>query len=324
MVKRLIQRWRSRLAAAKKRRQGDVAMVKMAPGTKGTRSRWHVKWENAGRSLAKPGPRLLTRTFLFLFLVGAAYGLWRGSLTAFPQPDGQLPPPVMFESDPLSDGPLLAVSPPAGFLSGTGVAAESGSGVEGPLGSTVDTATTGKPDAVGDPSVPATRLDTEGESAADGVRANPALADQPVQAPPMLTTPVDLSEMVWPVTGGVTANYGWQRDPVTNEWHFRPGLVIAPERDPAPVRASLSGTVADVRATASGYRVVLSHADGWSTEYTGLDSAHVRAGDYVPVGEAIGELRSGAAIVRDGLYFVIRNGDGAVNPSAVLYELPVW
>lgn len=229
-----------------------------------------------GDSLGQPRRRTVLRWLTFVFLMGAAYGLWQGSQELI-----------------APDGTLLSQD-------GTG----------------------------GDATEEVAESSTElgemllGAHSPLPLTGNVAQAAQPPEpervAPPPLPEVLDLSQVVWPVTGGVDAAYGWYRDPTTEAWRFRSSLVLKPDRDPAPVRASLPGEVISIETSGIGYRVVLAHAEGWNTEYVGLASVDVHVGMRVEAGDTIGEFA--AAPHRDGLHYMIRDASGQpTDPSSILY-----
>lgn len=236
--------------------------------------------QRIGRSLAKPRGRVLVRGLMFAFLVGAAYGLFQGS-----QMTG------LIDSNPSPSGEQIdTVTPdPTGLVDLTTLADES----------VFDTALaeTG-PDLIG-----INVLDTALAQAGPEQPALPAI--------------LDLSEMVWPVVGGITGNFGWYRDATTSDWHFRPAMVIRPDRDPAPVRASLAGEVVEVGTSGVGYKVVLEHPEGWQTVYVGLSALDVTVGSQVQAGDTIGQFSQ--APHRDGLEFMVVRPSGPTDPGAILY-----
>lgn len=234
--------------------------------------------ERLGERLEQPKNRRVLRWLTFVFLIGAAYGLWQGSQ----------------ETLPTSPSPSIA-----------GVdASENAPGTVVELASRVG-------NSVLNANLPARQLP-------DAVRSMEAYDAAALPADrPTLPSILDLSQVVWPVTGGVQGEYGWYRDRLTDDWRFRSGLVLVPDRDPAPVRASLSGAVVDVRTSGTGYHVVIAHAEGWQTEYVGLSAVEVTVGSQVEAGETIGEYRS--APHREGLFYTVRGPNGPTDPSGILY-----
>lgn len=231
-------------------------------------------FERVAGGLWQPRRRVLLRWLTFVFLIGAAYGLWQGSQD-FIAPGGSL---LSNEMPPAE--PSATVPEPAEAAGGTSLAGN----LPLPLTGNVAQAQSGEPE----------------------------------QAAPRLPDILDLSQVVWPVTGGVEGAYGWYRDPATEAWRFRSGLILKPDRDPAPVRASLPGEVVSVDTSGIGYRVVLSHAEGWVSEYVGLAAVAVHAGMRVEAGDTIGEFAF--APHRDGLHYTLRDASGQpTDPSRILY-----
>jgi|SRR5690625_91667 len=128
---------------------------------------------------------------------------------------------------------------------------------------------------------------------------------------------LDLSQAVWPVIGTLDGGYGWYREQVSEEWRFRAGMMIIPEREQATVRASLPGTIEDIRTMEQGYEVVVVHPEGWATEYTGIDELYVELGDVVQAGERIGASYNSSR--GEPVFFAVRNEAGPVDPTSILH-----
>jgi murein DD-endopeptidase MepM/ murein hydrolase activator NlpD len=88
-------------------------------------------------------------------------------------------------------------------------------------------------------------------------------------------------EIAMPVVGRLTSPYGVRSDPLTGETKFHHGIDIASPAGTA-IRAALPGTV-----TFSGYKqgygltVVISHADGYATQYSHNCENLVQVGERV-------------------------------------------
>ena len=118
-------------------------------------------------------------------------------------------------------------------------------------------------------------------------------------------------KMGWPLRGTLLANYG---DPKAGGKLAWKGLWIAADRG-APVAASARGRVAYVGYMHRyGLIVILEHEDNHFTLYGHLDSAAVRAGDYLTAGIPIGAVGDSGGHDRTGLYFEVRKGTEPLDP----------
>ena len=118
-------------------------------------------------------------------------------------------------------------------------------------------------------------------------------------------------KMGWPLRGTLLANYG---DPKASGKLAWKGLWIAADRG-APVAASARGRVAYVGYMHRyGLIVILEHEDNHFTLYGHLDSAAVRAGDYLTAGIPIGAVGDSGGLDRTGLYFEVRKGTEPLDP----------
>jgi murein DD-endopeptidase MepM/ murein hydrolase activator NlpD len=88
-------------------------------------------------------------------------------------------------------------------------------------------------------------------------------------------------QMGLPVVGQLTAHYGMRSDPFTTEQKAHCGIDIASPIG-TPIRAALPGTV-----TFSGWKqgygltVIISHADGYTTQYSHNSENLVQVGEYI-------------------------------------------
>lgn len=134
----------------------------------------------------------------------------------------------------------------------------------------------------------------------------PASATPPA---PDLGTPsasASSSRLSLPVQGNIFRAYA----PGTNE-----GIDIAAPAGTA-VKAADAGSVAAVTTNTNGVAiVVIKHADGLLTVYTGIDSLTVNKNDTVTRGQTIGKIRAGDPAF---LHFEVRRGLQSVDPADYL------
>ncbi|HXI17157.1 MAG TPA: M23 family metallopeptidase, partial [Chloroflexota bacterium] len=145
--------------------------------------------------------------------------------------------------------------------------------------------------------------------------APPVQAPAPVQAQrPTLPIPAPApvaptGRLSWPTRGVITTYF--------SGWH--PGIDIAAAVGTA-IGAADGGTVTFTGwdNTGYGYRVVISHGNGYSTTYNHLSSIGVRAGQGVSKGQQIGGMGSTGRSTGSHLHFEILRNGGFVNPLGVL------
>ncbi|MGH8455642.1 MAG: murein hydrolase activator EnvC family protein [Stenotrophobium sp.] len=140
-----------------------------------------------------------------------------------------------------------------------------------------------------------------------------ALADIPLN-PGYETGPFPKlrGRLPWPVRGRLLASYGQPKAGGRLEWN---GIwIAAPEG--APVRAVARGRVAYVGwLQRYGLIIILEHEDGYYTLYGHNDSVGKAAGEWVQPGETIARAGATGGYERPGVYFELRKGTEALNPS---------
>ncbi|SYZ74214.1 exported hypothetical protein [Candidatus Zixiibacteriota bacterium] len=111
-----------------------------------------------------------------------------------------------------------------------------------------------------------------------------------------------------PISGRITAGYGWKTDPVTKLKSFSPGIEIDGKVG-APIRAVADGVVAYVGAL-RGYGVfaIIEHEDGFYSTYAGLSRALVDKDQIVKRGESLGAAENGR------VKFELRQGKDPLDP----------
>lgn len=137
--------------------------------------------------------------------------------------------------------------------------------------------------------------------------AAPPLIRRPAPPPPPPAAPT--GRLSWPTRGVITTYY--------SGWH--PGIDIAAAGG-TPIGAADGGAVtfAGWDSTGYGYRVVVSHGNGYSTTYNHLSVISVRPGQGVGKGQTIGRMGSTGRSTGPHLHFeVVRNGV-FVNPLGIL------
>jgi murein DD-endopeptidase MepM/ murein hydrolase activator NlpD len=117
------------------------------------------------------------------------------------------------------------------------------------------------------------------------------------------------------ISGRVSSDFGWRKDPLTGETRFHRGLdVAAAYGQEVPVAAS--GSVV-FSGTQKGYGkvVVVQHDGGAETRYAHLSQLDVRTGDVVKEGDVIGRVGQSGRATGPHLHFEVREGGQAVDPT---------
>ena len=134
-----------------------------------------------------------------------------------------------------------------------------------------------------------------------------------------LFPPQAVGQSFWlPVVGSIVSGYGWRADPFGEGWRIHWGLdIAAPEG--APVAARAEGSVVFAGWAGSyGLVVGLEHGRDWHTLYAHLRTVHVRVGDRVRAGAAIGEVGSTGRSTGPHLHFEVRYRGFPVDPIPYL------
>ncbi|HET7769151.1 MAG TPA: M23 family metallopeptidase [Chloroflexota bacterium] len=113
----------------------------------------------------------------------------------------------------------------------------------------------------------------------------------------------------WPARGLITTYF--------SGWH--PGLDVAAAVG-TPIGAADGGTVTFTGwdSTGYGYRVVISHGNGYTTTYNHLSSIAVRVGQQVGKGQTIAGMGSTGRSTGSHLHFEILRNGSFVNPLGIL------
>lgn len=126
--------------------------------------------------------------------------------------------------------------------------------------------------------------------------------------------------MAAPVSGRISSEYGWRKDPFKSGKGWHAGMdIAAAEGD--PVSSCWNGTVV-FAGVKSGYGKVVEvkHPGGWKSVYGHLRSFSVRPGDSVRAGGKIAEVGSTGRSTGPHLHFELRRGSDTVDPEGLLAE----
>ena len=135
----------------------------------------------------------------------------------------------------------------------------------------------------------------------------PELAEQPFQR--------IKGKLPWPVKGAVVARFGQLRAGGPLKWQ---GILINAQRG-TQVRAPFYGRVVYADwLPGLGLLLVLDHGDGYLSLYAHNEQLFRRVGDRVAPGDPLAATGDTGSAGRPGLYFEIRKGRQALDPSAWL------
>jgi septal ring factor EnvC (AmiA/AmiB activator) len=122
----------------------------------------------------------------------------------------------------------------------------------------------------------------------------------------------------WPVVGRVEVTFGKRVDPESDAVIAHKGLDLRAPAD-EPVRAVFAGRVA-YASTLHGFGrvVILDHGENWFSVYAHLEDVEVAPGAEVAARQAIGTVGETGSIKGPYLYFELRHGQEAVDPTSWL------
>ena len=123
----------------------------------------------------------------------------------------------------------------------------------------------------------------------------------------------------------LSSPYGYRTHPVTGEKEKKHNGVDLTATIGTPVYATRSGKVTFVgfQEKGAGNYVNIQHDNGFISTYMHLDSYCVKTGDYVVIGQKIGEVGNTGGSTGPHLHFGIKKSGAWVNPALYL-ELPYY
>jgi septal ring factor EnvC (AmiA/AmiB activator) len=139
-----------------------------------------------------------------------------------------------------------------------------------------------------------------------------ALSNTPLNIKPGASFVKLKNQLVWPIHGHIVAHFG---DAMINgKLHWHGDLIAAPRG--TPVHAIAYGRVIYADWLAHfGLLVIIDHGDGYMSLYGHNQSIYTRVGDRVKPGETIATLGASGGRRKPALYFEIRHGKTALDPS---------
>jgi murein DD-endopeptidase MepM/ murein hydrolase activator NlpD len=135
-----------------------------------------------------------------------------------------------------------------------------------------------------------------------------APGSRPTMAAP--ATSDESTPMLKPISGAVTSEFGWRRDPFTNRMKFHQGVDLRAAYG-QDVQAAGAGTVVfSGQQGGYGTSVVIEHQDGTKTRYAHLSATLVAKGDRVDAGAAVGRAGHSGHAIGTHLHFEVIGTDG--------------
>jgi len=125
-------------------------------------------------------------------------------------------------------------------------------------------------------------------------------------------------QLAWPATGAVVTGFGRQRHPIYDTYTVSRGIEIEAPLDD-PVTAVHAGKVAFADwYSGYGLLVILDHGGNYFTLYGHLAEVAVRVNDRVDRGQLVGKVGETGSLTGPNLYFEVREGADALNPTSWL------
>ena len=125
-------------------------------------------------------------------------------------------------------------------------------------------------------------------------------------------------EMIWPIVGEITSEFGWRTHPIYGDSRYHSGLDIAGDYGD-PIHAAAAGQVIySGWISGYGYAVVIDHGGGISTLYGHNESLVVSEGQIVAQGQVIAYCGSTGNSTGPHCHFEVREGGEPVSPWGYL------
>lgn len=125
-------------------------------------------------------------------------------------------------------------------------------------------------------------------------------------------------QVTQPVSGPVSSDYGWRRDPIDGKTRFHSGIdyEVSPR---TPVKSFMEGEVV-FSGWEKGYgnMVEIEHPNGYRSRYAHNSALLVKEGDHVESGTVISLSGSSGRSTGPHLHFEIRKGELSLDPAKIL------
>ena len=125
-------------------------------------------------------------------------------------------------------------------------------------------------------------------------------------------------ELMWPVGGAITSEFGIRRHPVFGDMRQHNGIDIAASHGTIVVAADGGTVITSGYNSSYGNYVVISHGNGMTTLYAHLSSRSVNVGASVAKGQQVGLIGSTGISTGPHLHFEVSINGSRVNPRTRL------
>lgn len=140
--------------------------------------------------------------------------------------------------------------------------------------------------------------------------------------PPQAVPAASEAPLLMPVTGKVTAGFGWQYSGALNQWYYNPGITIAAPEGQG-VYAAWGGTVTAAKTgTPAGGVVTVNDGNGFTTTYSHLGQVLVKVGETVKQGQKLGTVGAASIYARQAgshLDFGVVHDNTPTDPMSYLH-----
>lgn len=128
-------------------------------------------------------------------------------------------------------------------------------------------------------------------------------------------SPISMENISNPVTGPISSDYGWRKDPIDGLTRFHTGVDFDIPSN-TPVKSFMEGKVTfSGWEKGYGYLVEITHPNGMVSRYGHNSELKVKEGDHVDSGAVIALSGSSGRSTGPHLHFELRKGEFSLNPG---------
>ncbi len=176
--------------------------------------------------------------------------------------------------------------------------------------------------SAGNPLIPGTAMGPRGLVPASSLDGTPSQhlgtpGAQYLQGQDQSLAAPQAGTLLAPVTGEVSSDFGWRRDPFTGQRGYHSGVdIAAPEG--TPVKACWDGKVSFAgKQHGYGNLVIVDHPGGWRSYYGHNKAMNVAEGQTIRAGQQIASVGQTGRATGPHLHFELRRDDVAVDPMKI-------
>ncbi|MDQ1355102.1 MAG: hypothetical protein QG657_5411 [Acidobacteriota bacterium] len=134
-------------------------------------------------------------------------------------------------------------------------------------------------------------------------------------------SPISMENISNPVTGPISSDYGWRKDPIDGLTRFHTGVDFDIPSN-TPVKSFMEGKVTfSGWEKGYGYLVEITHPNGMVSRYGHNSELKVKEGDHVDSGAVIALSGSSGRSTGPHLHFELRKGEFSLNPGKIIERL---